>query len=85
MHYAAKKDSIDVGRLLLAHGAVIDPVDSYGKTPLDVARAFGSTEIGQQILLSADAAGSSVNLNAAFAPTQQDENYDYPSYDAVGS
>ena len=84
MHYAAKKDSIDVGRLLLAHGAVIDAVDSYGKTPLDVARAFGSTEIGQQILLSTDA-GSSANYNAAFAPSQHDESYDYPSYDAVGS
>ena len=84
MHYAAKKDSIDVGRLLLAHGAVIDAVDSSGKTPLDVARAFGSTEIGQQILLSTDSE-SSVNFNAAFAPPQHDENYDYPSYDAVGS
>ena len=74
-----------MGRLLLAHGAVIDAVDSYGKTPLDVARAFGSTEIGQQILLSADAGGSSVNFNAAFAPPQHDENYDYPSYDAGGA
>jgi ankyrin repeat protein len=58
LHYAARFDAVDVTRVLLARGAPVDartalprkvPSTVYpaGATPLDVARASGSSRAGE--------------------------------------
>ena len=82
MHYAAKKDSAKVGQLLLSNGAMVTVEDSSLKTPLDVARAFGSTELGVKIMLMSEPNGGRINANVAFNPHfGTNFDYDYAYYD----
>jgi ankyrin repeat protein len=42
LHIAAYKDAVDVGELLIARGAEVDPIGPYNNTPLGGALHFGS-------------------------------------------
>lgn len=44
MHKAAKKDYDKVLRLLIRHGAFLDPIDQSGSTPLITASSQGATK-----------------------------------------
>ena len=51
LHDMAQKGYVDKARLLLDHGAAIDPVDEqYQSTPLGMAARWGHTEMVKFIL-----------------------------------
>jgi ankyrin repeat protein len=50
LHLAAQQRTCDIARELLDHGAAVDPMDSYGNTPLWVA-VFNSKGEGDLIEL----------------------------------
>lgn len=45
LHYAARSGRVEVAKLLLAAKATVELKDIDGKTPLDLARQQGHTEI----------------------------------------
>jgi ankyrin repeat protein len=48
LHLAAQEGSLETARLLLDHGAEVDPVNTFGNTPLSVA-VFNSKGRGDLI------------------------------------
>ena len=50
LHLAAQEGSLETARMLLDHGAEVDPVNTFGNTPLFVA-AFNSRRRGDIIAL----------------------------------
>ena len=45
LHLAASREEVEVGRILLAHGADVEAKDDYGRTAFDVASERGCDEI----------------------------------------
>jgi ankyrin repeat protein len=47
LHGAASRGDIEMGKLLLSHGAVRDAKGSDGMTPADIARKYGKPEFAE--------------------------------------
>jgi len=59
LHYAAKDNLVEIGRLLLHYGASINATTSYGYTPLHLASLWNSVEFGEMLI------GQGADLNLA--------------------
>ena len=70
LHMAASYGHVDVVTLLLAAGARTDIKDSAGRTPADVAKIVGNSEIRQILIGAAEEAKSTqLHTKAAEAPS----------------
>ena len=63
LHFAAQQQNVEVARVLLEHGAVVDAVNKFGNTPLFVA-VFNSRGDGRMIVLLRSAGADPFKANA---------------------
>lgn len=74
LHYCAQNQYTDIAKLLLEHGADVDPKDNYGNTPLFKAVFFSEGKTDMIELLLKAGADPNIKNNAGVSPKELADN-----------